>query len=243
MEAIQRLVADHPSWSRRKLSIELSQVFEWRTATGQLRDMAARHLLKKLEERGWIKLPPRQRRGGKRVLRVLQEQPDFFAPDEPAPIGQSLKSLQPLEILIVEPGHVASGDFVRYLARFHYLGFGGETGSHLRYLVRDRFGRDLACLLFGGAAWQVKARETFIGWSADQRRQRLGSVINNTRFLILPHVQVPHLASHILGRILRRIADDWQRKYATRPSLAETFVERDRFAGVCYRAANWQLIG
>jgi hypothetical protein len=109
--------------------------------------------------------------------------------------------------------------------------------------VRDRYGRDLACVLFGAAAWQVRARDAFIGWTAAQRRERLGAVVNNTRFLILPHVQVPHLASHILGRLLRRLPRDWERKYAIAPVLAETFVERDRFAGTCYQAANWQCVG
>ena len=121
--------------------------------------------------------------------------------------------------------------------------FGGDTGPKLRYLVRDRQGRDLACALFSAAAWQVRARDAFIGWSSTQRRERLGLLVNNTRFLILPHVQTPHLASHILGRLLRRVRQDWQRKYALAPALAETFVDRERFAGTCYRAANWQCVG
>jgi uncharacterized protein DUF4338 len=243
IEAIRRLIAGHPGWSRNRLSIALSEQLAWRTATGQLRDMAARHLLNKLAARGWIELPPRQRRGGKRTLRVLREEAELFAMPELEPIAQNLQSLRPLEILLIGPRHPAAADFVRHLARHHYLGFGGETGAHLRYLMRDRFGRDLACAIFGAAAWQVRARDAFIGWSATQRRERLGSLVNNTRFLILPHVQVAHLASHILGRLLRRLPEDWQRKYAIVPCLAETFVERGRFAGVCYQAANWQCVG
>jgi hypothetical protein len=244
LEGIRRLIAEHPDWSRNKLSIALSEQLEWRTATGQLRDMAARHLLNKLAERQWIELPPRQKRGGKQRLRILDDpHPDWFAASPAEPITQSLASLQPLEFLLVEPRQAPAADFVRYLAQHHYLGFGGDTGPKLRYLIRDRFGRDLACVLFSAAAWQVRARDTFIGWSAAQRRERLGLLVNNTRFLILPQVQVPHLASHILGRLLRRLRCDWQRKYALAPTLAETFVERDRFAGVCYRAANWQRVG
>jgi hypothetical protein len=244
IEAIRQLIAQNPGWSRRRLSVALSEHFGWRTAAGQLRDMAARHLLNKLAARHWIELPARQRRGGKRRLRILQnEPPDLFSGPEAAPIAQSLESLRPLEIVLAEPGQAAAVDFVRHLARHHYLGFGGDTGATLRYLVRDRHGRDLACALFGAAAWQVRAREAFIGWSAAQRREHLGAVVNNTRFLILPHVQVPHLASHILGRLLRRLARDWQRKYTIVPCLAETFVERGRFAGVCYRATNWQCVG
>lgn len=244
IEAIRQLIAENPGWSRRRLSVAVSEHFGWRTAAGQLRDMAARHLLNKLAARQWIELPARQRCGGKRRLRVLQnEPPDLFSASEAAAIEQSLESLRPLEIVLAEPRQAAAADFVRHLARYHYLGFGGDTGATLRYVVRDRHGRDLACALFGAAAWQVRAREAFIGWSAAQRRKHLGEVVNNTRFLILPHVQVPHLASHILGRLLRRLARDWQRKYAIAPCLAETFVERGRFAGVCYRAANWQCVG
>jgi hypothetical protein len=244
IEAIRRLIAENPGWSRRRISVALSEQFEWRTATGQLRDMAARHLLNKLAARQWIELPARRRCGGKRTLRALQpEESDLFFSSEAALIDQNLAALQPLQILLLEPGHPAGADFVRHLARDHYLGFGGDTGATLRYLVRDALGRDLACVLFGAAAWQVRARDAFIGWSAAQRRERLGAVVNNTRFLILRHVQVPHLASHILGRLLRRLAADWRRKYAIAPCLAETFVEHERFTGTCYRAANWQCVG
>ena len=241
---IGRLIGAHPEWSRRQISIALSEQLEWRTATGQLRDMAARHLLNKLAARQWIELPARRGVGGKQTLRALQsKEGDLFGPPVVAPIAASLESLRPLEIVLVTPRTTEAGDFVRHLARHHYLGFGGDTGATLRYLVRDCQGRDLACVLFGAAAWQVRARDAFIGWSAAQRRERLGLIVNNTRFLILPHVQAPHLASHVLGRLLRRLPRDWQRKYAIAPALAETFVERERFAGVCYRAANWQCVG
>ena len=244
LEAIRQLIAEHPGWSRNKLSIALSEQLEWRTASGQLRDMAARHLLNKLAARQWIELPARQKRGGKQCLRILENQQlEFFSASPPELIAQSLASLQPLKFVLIEPRQPGAADFVRYLAQHHYLGFGGNTGTKLCYLVRDRQGRDLACALFSAAAWQVRARDAFIGWSATQRRERLGLVVNNSRFLILPHVQTPHLASHILGRLLRRVRQDWQRKYALAPALAETFVERERFAGTCYRAANWQCVG
>lgn len=248
LQAIRVLVEAHPGWSRWQLSRVLSEQFGWRTATGQLRDMAARHLLQKLAERGWLELPARRAAGGKQRLRALSE-PDqaqgelFTQPAGPEVIEQGLRSLRPLEILLLAPGHPAATDFVRHLARHHYLGYGGDTGASLRYLVRDREGRDLACALFGAAAWQVRARDEFIGWSAAQRRERLSAVVNNTRFLILPHVRVPHLASHLLGLLLRRLAGDWEQKYALRPVLAESFVERARFLGTCYQAANWQCVG
>jgi len=113
----------------------------------------------------------------------------------------------------------------------------------MKYLVKDRHGRDLACVLFGSAAWKTRPRDLFIGWSHETRSRNLSRLTNNTRFLILPWVHVPHLASHVLGRISRRIRADWQNKYAHPVDLLETFVERERFLGTCYKAANWIHIG
>jgi hypothetical protein len=206
--------------------------------------MSARLLLNKLAERGLIKLPPRRRGGGRQILRVLSE-PELFSLSAGAGdlIEGPLRALQPLEVIRVEPRTLQANAFVWHLAQHHYLGFEGAAGQNLRYLLRDCYGRDLACVLFAAAAWKVQARDAFIGWSAPQRQQRLSLIINNTRFLILPHVRVPHLASHILGTILRRVRGDWQRKYDLAPCLAETFVEQERFTGSCYRAANWLRVG
>ena len=244
LEALRGLIAEHPHWSRRRVSIALCEVLDWRTASGQLKDMSARLLLNKLAEGGLIELPPRQRGGGRRVLRALRE-PELFTLSEGVGdlIQGPLGTLQPLEVIAVEPRTAQANAFVWHLGQHHYLGYGGAAGQNLRYLLRDCYGRDLACVLFGAAAWKVKARDAFIGWSAEQRQQRLSLIINNSRFLILPHVRVPHLASHILGTLLRRVRADWQRKYHVAPCLAETFVERERFGGVCYRAANWLRVG
>lgn len=243
-EVLRQLIAEHPRWSRRRLSIALCETLEWRTASGQLKDMSARLLLNKLAQRGLISLPARQRSGGRRILRALSE-PELFSLSAGAGdlIEGRLGALQPLEVIAVEPRTIEASVFVCHLAQHHYLGFEGVAGQNLRYLVRDCYGRDLACVLFGAAAWKVKARDSFIGWSAQQRQQRLCLLINNNRFLILPHVRVPHLASHILGIILRRLRSDWQLKYHIAPCLAETFVERERFAGICYRATNWLRVG
>jgi hypothetical protein len=244
LAALQRLIAEHPHWSRRRLSIALCEALNWRTASGQLKDMSARLLLNKLADRGFIKLPPRQRGGGRQILRALSE-PELFSLTTGAGelIEGPLRALQPLEVIPVEPRTTQANAFVCHLAQHHYLGFEGAAGQNLRYLLRDCYRRDLACVLFGAAAWKVKARDAFIGWSAQQRQERLSLIVNNSRFLILPHVRVPHLASHILGTILRRLRCDWQRKYHIAPCLAETFVECERFGGVCYRAANWLRVG
>ena len=243
-DALQRLIAEHPHWSRRRLSIALCEALNWRTASGQLKDMSARLLLNKLAERGLIKLPARRRGGGRQILRALSE-PELFSLSAGAGdlIEGPLRALQPLEVIRVEPRTLQANAFVWHLAQHHYLGFEGAAGQNLRYLLRDCYGRDLACVLFAAAAWKVQARDAFIGWSAPQRQQRLSLIINNSRFLILPHVRVPHLASHILGTILGRVRADWQRKYDLAPCLAETFVEQERFTGSCYRAANWLRVG
>ena len=129
------------------------------------------------------------------------------------------------------------------MARYHYLGYRSRVGQNLQYWVHSAQGRPLACVVFGAAAWQCAVRDRWIGWTRAQRAERLGWVLNNTRFLILPWVRVPHLATHILGRIRRQIVDDWQTKYRQPLYLLETFVDRQRFAGACYRAANWIWLG
>lgn len=245
LDFIRSLIAKNPRWSRRRISIELCQELNWRGVDGSLKDMSARLFLGKLNERKLIQLPPRQARGGRHVPHLLRESPPelFDLCGQPEPIEQSLAGLRPLEVILAQARTPQANAFITYLHRHHYLGFGGVTGQNLRYLIRDCQGRDLACMLFGAAAWKIEARDSFIGWNAGVRQTRLGLITNNTRFLILPHVRVPHLASHLLGLIMRRLRKDWFNKYQCAPVLAETFVERDRFAGTCYRAANWLCVG
>jgi hypothetical protein len=232
---VRALLATHPDWSRYRLSRELCQVWNWRNLTGQIKDMAARSLLLKLEERGWVALPARRcpspNRMRRKNIRLLQHPTD--------PITGSLSELQPLQIQELSRQPEAQPVFDSLLRQYHYLGYTGAVGQNVKYLVRDRQGRDLACVLFGAAAWKTRGRDAFIGWTAGQRQAQLHQVANNSRFLILPWVRVPELASHILGRVARRIAADWQGRYGHRVALLETFVERSRFRGSCYRAANW----
>lgn len=235
---IRSLIASNPTWHRTRLSVELTRAWNWRSAAGRFQDMAARSLLLKLERRGSITLP--SRRGAHHPRRASP--PQAVLPMA-APIAQPLAGLLPLRMETVRPGHPDSAIFSSYLSRHHYLGYRGPVGETLAYLVRDCQGRELACVLFGAAAWKTKPRDAWIGWDDDTRARRLSFVANNHRFLILPWVQVPHLASHILGRISRRLADDWQTKYGHPVYLLETFVERARFKGTCYRAANWTCVG
>jgi hypothetical protein len=188
---IRRLIEHHSEWHRRRLSIELSQHWNWRTATGQLKDMAARTLLNKLEVRGLVSLPPRRRWQVPRL--ALQPRSNLPC----GPISQPLAQLIPLQFLLLLPGQPERATFANYLAAYHYLPYAGPVGENCQSLVRDRHGRDLACVLFGAAAWKSRPRDEFIGWNDHQRQRNLPLLANNSRFLILPWVQVPHLASPV----------------------------------------------
>ena len=238
--AVRNLIEANPAWSRRRISVELAEVWNWRTGTGQLKDMAARSLLLKLEQRGMLALPPRRQIATRRSPIVTTASVDELPT---ANITEPLAALQPLRLEAVTAGSSDRALFSRYLARHHYLGFRGPVGENIAYMARDRHGRELACILFGAAAWKTKPRDSWIGWDDATRERRLSLVANNSRFLILPWVRVPHLASHLLGRIARRLAADWQARYGHPVHLLETFVERQRFRGTCYRAANWTCVG
>jgi hypothetical protein len=219
----------------------LARHWDWRNAAGQLKDMAARTLLVKLHQRGLIALPPRRQVPTNRMRCRAAAPAEAVGAQTPLECG-----LSQLGFLTVNEVSARASEraWVRAaLGRFHYLGFGGAVGENLQYVVRQSQGRPLACLVFGAAAWKCQDRDRFLGWSAEQRQRHLGWIANNTRFLILPWVQVPHLASWILGQISRRIAQDWQAKYGHPIVVLETFVERERFRGTAYRAANWLAVG
>jgi len=236
---IRRLIADHPQWSRRRISEVLCAEWNWRNGSGRLKDMATRALLVKLDARGLIELPVRRRLPSNRMTsrKVCRQNWDS------TPLSGALHEVGPLIVREVSTDCTSRVRFAAALSEFHYLGCRGTVGENLQYAVTDQDGRLLACLLFGSAAWKCKPRDGFIGWNPEQRERNLHLVTNNTRFLILPFVRVPHLASWILGRVLRRLSADWQKKYGHAILLVETFVERERFAGTSYRASNWIRLG
>ena len=239
IDLIVGLLAEHPLWNRTRLSRELCDLWAWRNALGQPKDMAARTLLLKLERAELIKLPARQTPSPNARRNQRTESVPPLAP----PICGTLGELQPLSVSIVAPKSEDAQLFQGLLAHYHYLGHRNTVGENLRYLVRDRHGREVACILFGSAAWKCAERDDFIGWDHPIREKNLQRLTNNTRFLILPWVKVPHLASHLLGIITRRIRADWQGKYGHPIAAIETFVDRSRFVGSCYRAANWRHLG
>jgi len=233
---LREWIEQNPQASRRWLAFELCRKWDWRDERGRLKDFAARSFLMKLEERQLLTLP--------RVRAQYRVERSEIKPvrEEAIPVISALAALQPIELAVVEHGSAEARRWASYLTHDHYLGL-RVVGENLGYLARDRLGRDLAVLLFGAAAWRCAAREQHLGWSPQQRAQGLAQVANNTRFLILPQVRVPHLASHLLGAVARRINTDWQTKYGHGLHWLETFVESGRFAGTCYRAANWRWVG
>ncbi len=235
---LQAWIDQQAGWSRRRLSVALAARWDWRNDRGQFRDMAARLVLNRLEAQGLVQLPARQPRGGRRSVRV----PRASAPPSAEPITESLRALQPLAVRLVPPGHPERRRLVHYLAAHHYLGYPHPLGQ-LHYLVQDRQGRDLAALLFGPAAWSCRPREAFLGWTTAQRQAHLGQVAHNSRFLLLPWVVVPQLASAVLRLVLRRLPTDWQAQTGQAAVLVESFVEVNRFAGTAYQASNWIALG
>lgn len=235
IEIIRELLAV-PQISRFRLSREVCERLNWRRANGQLKDMSCRVALLRMQADGLITLPP---------------------PRNAKPV--SYRQYPDIEHAVLEPRSIPTVDLAQlrvdlvsdkrdsllwnaYIQRHHYLGHQLMPGAQLRYFVRTE-GHIIAALGFGASAWKVKPRDDTIGWTSAQRRRNLHLIVNNARFLILPWINCKNLASRVLAMTSRRLAEDWHTRYAYRPVLLETFVEKPRFAGTCYKAANWQYLG
>jgi hypothetical protein len=237
---IRELIAAHPEASRRRLSKQLCQAWGWVQPNGAPRDMVCRGLMLQLHRAGQIELPPvrfvppnplaRSRRPPARRVQV-----------EPVPVRGSLPELGELSFRQVrrtpDERLVAS-----LLEEHHYLGYTQPVGEHLKYLVYAGT-RPVACFVWSSAPRHLGPRDRFIGWSAAARRRNIRFVAYNTRYLIVPWVEVRHLASHLLGRMMRRLSADWERVYGHPIYFAETFTDPSRYRGTCYRAANWVWLG
>jgi hypothetical protein len=236
IELIRALIGATPPLNRAQLSREICARLGWRRPDGRLKDMSCRVALLRMQADGLITLPPPRN----------AKPPPYLARPE-------------IEQAVLEPSSVPAVDLARltidpvnhkresllwnaYIQRHHYLGHQLMPGAQLRYFVRAA-GEVVALLSFGASAWKTQPRDEFIGWTREQRERSLHLIINNARFLILPWVRCRNLASRVLGLISRRLADDWHARYAYRPVLLETFVEKPRFAGTCYKAANWLYLG
>jgi hypothetical protein len=224
--------------------VHLAQAWQWRNEAGRLKDMAVRTLLLKLHARGLVDLPPPLTRNGNRQRKASPStllQPDLLS-IQPDLISSSLAALQPIGLERIETS-LQRRRVTAFLQQHHYRGYSGAVGQNVQYLAKDRLGRELAVMVFGAAAWKVASRDSFIGWSIPQREARLPRVVNQQRFLILPWVRVPHLASYLLARALRRLSADWQQRYGHPIWLVETFVEEQRFSATSYKAAGWIRVG
>lgn len=237
IETIKSIISLHPNWHRTRISQELCKFWDWKNDIGQLKDIAARSLLRKLDREKIIQLPPPvQSANNKYRYQSKEAKPEY------SPIKEKLSALQPIQIKRINNSKQRIL-FKALLTHFHYLGYRGPVGENLQYLIYDCKKRVLGCFLFGAASWRVACRDRFIGWNDKERKEGLFRIANNMRFLILPGVNVPHLASHLLARISRRISSDWQVKYGHSIALLETYVENSRFQGTCYKAANWIKAG
>lgn len=236
LEQIKSLLRSNPDWHRTRVSKELCLLWDWRRPNGGLKDMACRELLRKLEQHSLLTLPPARHAGNrKRKINPVSH--------ERTPVSCALSDLTPLTVTEVSSVSAESTLFNYLLKEYHYLGYGSTVGENMKYLVHSRTGILLGCLLFGSASWRVECRDIAIDWCNETRKRNLLYLSNNTRFLILPWVTVKNLASHILSLIIKRLNDDWRRKYNHDILLLETYVDNSRFKGTCYQAANWHFMG
>lgn len=239
LELIRQLIVSEGAQGRSHLSNRLCELWDWRQANGRYRQIACRDVLRRLEAKGLIQLPPAQRAARRPGYRNDTPLPELW--DTLTVAGPLAEFRAQIEVRLVQDVAQARA-YSGLIGAYHYLGYQQATGAQLKYLVcwADR---PMACLSFGPAAWKLASRDHYIGWSAQARQQRLSWVVNNDRFLILPGVRIPHLASYVLAATLRGLRADWQRVYGHDLALAETFIEQDRFRGTCYAAAHWVCLG
>jgi Domain of unknown function (DUF4338) len=235
---IQELIAAHPRASRRRLSQKVCEAWQWKQANGALREMVCRGLLLTLHRAGHIELPAVKFVPHNPLVR--RERPESV-PIDTTPIHGPLQELRPVKIEQVRRTD-EEPLFNSLMEQYHYLNYEQPVGEHLKFLVWAQ-GRPIACLAWSSAPRHLGSRDRYIGWSTEARRRNIGFIAYNTRYLILPWVRVPHLASHILGKMTSQLSQHWERLYGHPVYFAETFIDPGRFRGTCYRAANWQFLG
>jgi hypothetical protein len=235
LDQIRSLIKENPQFHRAKLSREVCQMLQWLKPDGKLKDMSCRVAMLRMQEDGLIELPKPLR--AKAVIRKIEFTPVTDPQDS---ILCPVNRLPHLQLQMVNKAN--SSLWNEYVERYHYLGYTPLPGAQLRYFITAN-GQILALTGFGAAAWQTSPRDKFIGWDHEQRKRNLHLIVNNARFLILPWVQSKNLASKILALNARQLSYDWEEKYNIRPVLMESFIEKNRFAGTCYKAANWCNVG
>jgi hypothetical protein len=235
MARIVQLIADNPQFHRADLSREVCRTIQWYKADGGLKEMSCRVAMLRMHTDGLIQLP-----APRRTKPALRPFCSTSATDPQESILHPVHHLGQLSLRLV--GRKESSLWNEYIGRYHYLGYTPLPGAQLRYFVLlDQ--QVVALLGFGAAAWQAAPRDEYIGWTHSLRERNLSLVVNNARFLILPWIKVKNLASKVLAMAVKQLPNDWQKQYQITPVLMETFVETDRFAGTCYKAANWVNVG
>lgn len=241
IELIQQLTADFPNLTLHELANTVSELLDWHRPTGKLKTRECVTLLQHLAAKGWLQgLPVLQQTRPRGARSVLVDS----SSDAQAPVVGDLRDHLPIQFRLIQT-RADRVLFQQYIERYHYLGYRVPYGAQLRYFIDSSAppGPVLGCLLFSSAAWKMAPRDRWIGWHDAMRRTNLSRIVNHSRFLILPWVRVPSLASHLLSRIAERLPHDWWIHYHVRPLLLETLVDVSRFTGTCYRASNWIDLG
>jgi hypothetical protein len=238
LAVIKQVISTYPDRSRRFISQEVCRRWNWRQTNGLLKDMVCRSLLLLLESKGLIKLPPRKANPPNPLAN--RKKPLKITVDETT-LECSLNELFPIHLKQVRRT-AQEKLFNSLISEYHYLGYTQPVGEHLKYMAFSN-DRPIACLAWSSAPWYIGARDRFIGWSSETRQNNLHLIMNNTRFLVLPWVEVSHLASHLLALNRRRLSRDWQRIYHHPVYLLETFVDTERYRGTVYKADNWIYVG
>jgi hypothetical protein len=236
LEQVRALIAASPNSSRTAISRQVCQLLNWRKADGGWKEVSCRVALLRMQEDGWLTLPPPRRKSNNGRRSPVRTQAA-----EPQPLQEfSLPQLGRLRLEIVTRERSALWN--EYIDRYHYLGYTPLVGAQLRYLVyaEDRL---LALFGYGASAWRLKPRDCWIGWNDAQRQAGLPRVVGQARFLILPWIRCPNLASKLLSLSATQLSTDWEQRYGIRPWLLESFVDTSRYDGICYRAANWIDVG
>ncbi len=237
LELMRQTALEFSALGVTEIARTVCELLEWKRPSGGLKNHECRQLLERLQAEGFLQLPDLRKLGGRGPRRA-----DVYGSCcEPVPVECAASECETMELVLVE-GQAESRRWREQVERHHYLGCRVPFGAHLRYWVRQRQ-QELACLLWTSPAWKMQARDAWIGWSDEQRRRNLQSIVNNGRFLVLPWVRVKGLASKILALSARHIPRDWEIRYGYRPLLLETLVDAARFRGTCYRAANWIHVG
>ncbi|MQY76276.1 MAG: DUF4338 domain-containing protein [Spirochaeta sp.] len=241
VEQIRETVVMFPGLSLKELVATICEHLGWYTAAGNLKREACLKLLRKFEAGGVVKLPQKQKNKVRMIQRYTRQIAVSPRTDPRLKITGTVKKLGRvwLEVVREKPGQELWNE---YVFRYHGLSYKRPFGYWMRYFISCERGK-LGCVLFSGAAKALGVRDRWIGWSDGQRLKNLAWVINNSRYLIFPWVQVKNLASHVLGQVARRVVDDWENCWGYRPVLMESFVDPKQYQGICYKAAGWKYLG